>query len=95
MNIYVGNIPYGVVEDELRSLFESFGEVTSAKILTDRYSGQSRGIGFVEMSDRDQALSAIQGLNGKDVRGRALRVDEAQPRKAGGDRPQRRDRERY
>jgi RNA recognition motif-containing protein len=80
MNIYVGNLFLGVSEDDLRQAFETFGQVTSVKIITDRYTGNSRGFGFVEMPDHQEAKSALSGLNGKDLKGRALKVNEARPR---------------
>ena len=80
MNIYVGNLSYEVTEEDLRLAFESFGQVKSAAIIKDRYSGQSKGFGFVEMSSKTEAQSAIDGLNGKDLKGRALNVNEARPR---------------
>ena len=80
MNIYVGNVFLGVSEDDLRQAFETFGQVTSVKIITDRYTGNSRGFGFVEMPDHQEAKSALSGLNGKDFKGRALKVNEAHPR---------------
>ena len=80
MNIYVGNLSYGMSEDELREAFGAFGEVSSVKILMDRESGRSRGFGFVEMPNQNEAETAIAQLNGKDVGGRALRINEARPR---------------
>ncbi len=80
MNIYVGNVFLGVSEDDLRQAFENFGQVTSVKIITDRYTGNSRGFGFVEMPNHQEAKSALSGLNGKDLKGRALKVNEARPR---------------
>jgi RNA recognition motif-containing protein len=80
MNIYVGNLSYGMSEDELREAFGAFGEVSSVKILMDRETGRSRGFGFVEMPNRNEAETAIAQLNGKDVGGRALRINEARPR---------------
>lgn len=80
MNIYVGNVFLAVTEDDLRQAFEAFGQVTSAKIITDRYTGNSRGFGFVEMPNNQEAKSALSGLNGKDLKGRALKVNEARPR---------------
>ncbi len=80
MNIYVGNLSYGMSEDELREAFGAFGEVSSVKILMDRESGRSRGFGFVEMPNANEAESAIAQLNGKDVGGRALRINEARPK---------------
>ena len=80
MNIYVGNLSYGMSEDELREAFGAFGEVSSVKVLMDRETGRSRGFGFVEMPNPVDAESAIAQLNGKDVGGRALRINEARPR---------------
>ena len=80
MNIYVGNLSYGMSEDELREAFRAFGEVSSVKILMDRETGRSRGFGFVEMPNKSEAETAIAQLNGKDVGGRALRINEARPR---------------
>jgi cold-inducible RNA-binding protein len=80
MNIYVGNLSYSMSEDELRTAFSAHGEVSSVKILTDRETGRSRGFGFVEMPNASEGEKAIAQLNGKDVGGRALRVNEARPR---------------
>jgi RNA recognition motif-containing protein len=80
MNIYVGNLSYGMSEDELRDAFGAFGEVSSVKILMDRETGRSRGFGFVEMPNQSEAETAIAQLNGKDVGGRPLRINEARPR---------------
>jgi RNA recognition motif-containing protein len=80
MNIYVGNLSYGMSEDELRDAFGAFGQVSSVKILMDRETGRSRGFGFVEMPNKSEAETAIAQLNGKDVGGRALRINEARPR---------------
>ncbi len=80
MNIYVGNLSYEVTEEDLRLAFEPFGQVKSAAIIKDKYSGQSKGFGFVEMSSKTEAQSAIDGLNGKDLKGRALNANEARPR---------------
>jgi RNA recognition motif-containing protein len=80
MNIYVGNLQYGVTEDELKELFEEFGEVMSVKIITDKYSGRSKGYGFVEMSNNTEAKKAIENLNEKDLRGRNIRVNQARER---------------
>ena len=79
MNIYVSNIPFKMKDEELNSLFASFGEVISSKIIIDKFTRRSRGFGFVEMPD-DAARAAIEGLNGKEVMGLALRVNEARPR---------------
>ncbi len=80
MNIYVGNMSYGVTEEELRLAFEAFGKVESAAIIKDKYSGQSKGFGFVEMPTKAEAQSAIEGLNGTELKGRTLNVNEARPR---------------
>lgn len=80
MNIYVGNLSYGMTEAELRDAFSAFGEVSSVKILSDRETGRSRGFGFVEMPNQSEAEAAIAQLNGKEVGGRALRINEARPR---------------
>lgn len=80
MNIYVGNLARDVSEAELQQAFEEFGQVTSATIIKDRLSGESRGFGFVEMPDKTAAQAAIAGLNGRELKGRALNVNEARPR---------------
>jgi len=80
MNIYVGNLSYGMSEEELREAFGAHGEVSSVKILVDRETGRSRGFGFVEMPNQSEGEAAIAQLNGKDLGGRALRVNEARPR---------------
>lgn len=80
MNIYVGNLAWGSTDDDLRSAFEAFGEVSSAKVIMDRETGRSRGFGFVEMPDDNAANQAIEGMNEKDLQGRTLRVNEARPR---------------
>ena len=80
MNIYVSNLAYNTTDDDLRQLFESYGEVDTIRIITDRDTGQSRGFGFVEMPDSAAAKAAIQGLQGKELGGRTLTVDEARPR---------------
>ena len=84
MNIYVGNLADGVTEDELRQAFEAHGQVSSARIITDKFSGQSRGFGFVEMENNDEAQAAISALNGSELKGQPLKVNEARPRPAGG-----------
>ena len=81
MNIFVGNLPFNVVEEELREFFEEYGEVESAKIIMDRASGRSKGFGFVEMSNEDQAKQAIEELNGAEVDGRTIVVNKAEERK--------------
>jgi RNA recognition motif-containing protein len=84
MNIYVGNLSYDMTDSELREAFAAFGEVTSAKVISDRDTGRSKGFGFVEMADSSAAEAAINALNGNDVGGRPLRVSEARPRQGGG-----------
>jgi len=80
MNIYIGNLSHEVTEEDLRQAFEGFGQVETVKIIKDRYSGESRGFGFVEMPAKGEAESAINDLNGKDLKGQALNVSEARPR---------------
>jgi RNA recognition motif-containing protein len=77
--IYVGNLPYTATDDTLRGLFSEFGTIESAQVIMDRYSGRSKGFGFVEMASDAEAAEAISKLNGKDVEGRALTVNEARP----------------
>ena len=86
MNIYVGNLSFEMTEEQLEGAFAAHGEVQSARIITDRYTGQSRGFGFVEMPDNAAAESAIQALNGREVSGRPLTVNEARPREDRGSR---------
>jgi len=86
MNIYVGNLSYQMTEDDLRAAFEAFGDVDSANIITDRNSGRSKGFGFVEMPNEEQAMAAIEGLNGNDLNGRAITVNKARPKPERGDR---------
>ena len=80
MNIYVGNLAFGVTEDELRGIFGEFGEVDSANIISDKFSGRSKGFGFVEMPDDKEAEEAIRSLDGSDIKGRDVRVNQARPR---------------
>jgi len=82
--IYVGNLPYTMTDMELRQLFEAHGEVSSSSIVMDRETGRSRGFGFIEMPDDGQADAAINGLNGNQIGGRALTVNEARPKESGG-----------
>jgi len=88
MNIYVGNLSFDVSEENLQRTFEAFGQVSSATIVRDKYSGQPRGFGFVEMPDPNEARTAIANLNGKELLGRQMNVNEARPRtergKSGG-----------
>ena len=80
MNIYVGNLSSDVTDETIREAFESFGQVTSARVIKDKYSGQSRGFGFVEMPTQSQAQTAIKSLNGKELLGKEMSVNEARPR---------------
>ncbi|HEU4607077.1 MAG TPA: RNA-binding protein [Chitinophagaceae bacterium] len=80
MNIYVSNLSFNVQDEDLRSYFEEYGEVTSAKVITDKFTNRSRGFGFVEMSDNEAAKKAMQELDGATVDGRAIKVNEARPR---------------
>ncbi len=80
MDIYVGNLAYSTNDESLRSAFAAYGEVSSARVVSDRMTGRSKGFGFVEMPDRAQAQSAIDALNGKELDGRTLRVNESQPK---------------
>jgi len=88
MDIYVGNLSYSTTDDELKELFAAHGNVSSARVVTDRETGRSRGFGFVVMPDAGEAQAAIQAVNGQDFQGRPLRVNESQPRapRGGGDR---------
>lgn len=91
INLYVGNLPYTVSEDELRDIFSEFGEVSSVNIISDKFSGQSKGFGFVEMPNQAEAEDAIKALNESSVKGRNIKVNPARPR---NERPQQR-RPRY
>ncbi|MEJ2704203.1 MAG: RNA-binding protein [Sedimentisphaerales bacterium] len=84
MNIYVGNLSHETTEDDLRQAFEAFGQVESATVIKDRFSGESRGFGFVEMPSKTEAQAAIEEMNGKDLQGRALNVNEARPKVSHG-----------
>ncbi|HTX79354.1 MAG TPA: RNA-binding protein [Longilinea sp.] len=86
MNIYVGNLSFQASEDDVRQAFEAFGQVDSVSIVKDKFTGQSRGFAFVEMPNQAEAQAAIAGLNGKDLKGRAVNVNEARPRTEGGGR---------
>ena len=79
MNIYVGNLNYNLSEDELEKVFSTYGEVTSVKIIRDKYTDQSKGFGFIEMANDADAQKAIDELNGTEVKGRELRVNQARP----------------
>jgi len=87
MNIYVGNLSREMIEQDIRNAFETFGKVESVTIIKDKFTGESRGFGFVEMPDKAEAQAAMEALNGKELKGRTLTVNEARPR------PERRGRE--
>jgi RNA recognition motif-containing protein len=84
MDIYVGNLPYAADDQGLQELFGQHGTVTSARVITDKFSGESKGFGFVEMPDKSEAEAAIAANNGQDYMGRSLRVNESQPKPRGG-----------
>ena len=86
MNIYVGNLSYDATDDDLREAFESYGTVDTANVIRDHYSGRSRGFGFVEMPDQTEAEAAIAGLDGQEIVGRPVKVNEARPRPPRGER---------
>lgn len=90
MNIYVGNLVYAMTDEELRALFEQFGQVDSANVIKDKMTGRSRGYGFVTMNDDSQAKAALEGLNSKEVQGRKIVVSESRPREDKGNRGGRR-----
>lgn len=80
MNIYVGNLPYTITDTDLRETFSRFGEVVQVSLISDRFSGESKGFGFVEMANNSQADAAIRGLNGTDMKGRNITVNQAKPK---------------
>ena len=84
MNIYVGNLSHDVTDEDLRQEFETFGQVESATVIKDKFSGESRGFGFVEMPSKEEAAAAISGLEEHELKGRKINVNEAKPRPAGG-----------
>ncbi len=86
MNIYVGNLAYQATDDDLREAFEQFGQVSSAQVIKDKFTGRSRGFGFVEMPSNDEGQKAIESINNQEIAGRPVRVNEARPRE---DRPSR------
>ena len=90
MNIYVGNLSYETADEDLRKAFETFGKVNTATVVKDRESGKSRGFGFVEMAEAAEGQAAITGMDGKDLQGRTLKVNEARPAPDRGDRGPRR-----
>jgi len=89
MNIYVGNLAFNVTEDDLKEAFSAFGKVENVNIISDKFSGQSKGFGFVEMPDNSEADKAMKALNGQNLKGRNLKVNQAKPK---SDRPKRRPR---
>ena len=86
MNIFIGSLPYSLSESELKAFFEEYGEVSSVKIITDKFSGRSKGFGFIEMPDDESAAKAIEELNKAEVDGRMIVVNQAEERKEGGER---------
>lgn len=84
MKLYVGNLPYNTSEEDLRNLFSQYGNVESVAVITDRETGRSKGFGFVEFADDNEARNAISGLSGQEFGGRALTVNEARPKPGGG-----------
>jgi len=86
MNVYVGNLLFNVTENELKELFEPFGQVTEVRLIMDKFTGKSKGFGFIEMPSKDEAQKAIAALNGKDMKGRAISVNEAKPKTDRGSR---------
>ncbi|MDZ7776125.1 MAG: RNA-binding protein [Bacteroidales bacterium] len=92
MNIYVGNLHYEISEDQLKEIFEEYGEVTSSKIISDRETGRSKGFGFIEMANEEEANQAISELNDAELKGRNMRVNEARERTEGGGGGGKRDR---
>jgi RNA recognition motif-containing protein len=80
MNIYIGNLPYGVTDGDLRDAFSKFGQVNSSNIISDKFSGRSKGFGFVDMPNAGEAREAIEAMNDKDFKGRTIKVNEARPR---------------
>lgn len=109
MNIYVGNLPYKTTDSQLQELFSAYGQVDAARVVSDRMTGRSKGFGFVEMANTEEANAAIEALNGKELDGRAIKVNESQPKpreerrggfrgrrdSAGGDRPPRSNHNRW
>lgn len=89
MNIYAGNLALEVSDDDLKTAFSAYGQVASARVITDRFSGRSRGFGFVEMPNNSEAEAAIAALNGKELKGRTLTVNQARPREESGGRERR------
>ncbi|MBV5272861.1 MAG: RNA-binding protein [Lamprocystis purpurea] len=80
MNIYVGNLPFSITDADLRETFSRFGEVSQVNLISDKFTGESKGFGFVEMANNSQADAAIKGLNGTDMKGRNITVNQAKPK---------------
>lgn len=95
MNIYIGNLAYDVNDSDLREAFEAYGTVQNAKVIKDKFSGESRGFGFVEMENKKEAEKAMTELDGKQLKGRYLIIKEARPQKSGGKRHRQGGRRRY
>jgi RNA recognition motif-containing protein len=91
MNIFVAQLSFRVQSENLKEIFEAYGEVTSAKVITDKMSGRSKGFGFVEMSDDQEALNAIEELNGSEIEGKTIVVKKANPKNESGERDSRRE----
>lgn len=87
MNIFISNLSFQVKDEDLKQIFDEYGEVSSAKVITDKLTGRSRGFGFVEMNSQEEAKAAIEGLNGADFDGKVITVSEARPRPEGDRRP--------
>ena len=90
MNIYVGNLPYNLSEEELQNVFAEYGAIDKVTIIMDRETGQSKGFGFIEMTNDEEAERAIEALNGAELKGRSMKVNQARPRPERSERPQRR-----
>jgi len=88
--VYVGNLPFGVADEDLKEMFSSYGEVEEAVVIKDKFSGRSKGFGFVTFADGEAAQKAISEMNGKEVQGREIKVNEAKPMESREDRPPRR-----
>ncbi len=84
MDIYVGNLAYSATEDDIQQVFETYGQVSSVKIIMDRVTGRSKGFGFVTMDDEEQGAAAVEGLDGREVSGRRIKVNKARPKPTGG-----------
>jgi len=92
VKVYVGNLPFGVADDDLKEMFSQYGEVEEAVVIKDKFSGRSKGFGFVTFANEESAKKAISEMNGKEVQGREIKVNEAKPMEPRENRPPRRDR---